>query len=73
MDLVISLAIGNSMQIALFVTPFLVILGWLIGQPLTFNFSDFEAMMFLVSVFIVTYLVNDGKSNYLVGLMCLGV
>jgi Ca2+:H+ antiporter len=73
MDLVISLAIGNSMQIALFVMPFLVILGWAIGQPMTFNFSDFEVMMLLVSVFVVAYLIQDGKSNYLEGLMCLGV
>jgi Ca2+:H+ antiporter len=73
MDLVLNLAIGNSMQIALFVTPFLVILGWIIGQPMTFNFSDFEAVMFFVSVIIVVRLIQDGKSNYLEGIMCLGV
>jgi Ca2+:H+ antiporter len=73
MDLVLSLAIGNSMQIALFVTPFLVNLGWIIGQPMTFNFSDFEAIMFFVSVIIVVRLIQDGKSNYLEGIMCLGV
>jgi Ca2+:H+ antiporter len=73
MDLVLSLAIGNSMQIALFVTPFLVILGWIIGQPMTFNFSDFEAIMFFVSVIVVVRLIQDGRSNYLAGIMCLGV
>jgi Ca2+:H+ antiporter len=73
MDLVLSLAIGNSMQIALFVTPLLVILGWIIGQPMTFNFSDFEAIMFFLSVIIVVRLIQDGKSNYLEGIMCLGV
>lgn len=73
MDLVISLAIGNSMEIALFVTPFLVILGWIVRQPMTFNFSDFEAITFFVSVFVVAHVIEDGKSNYLVGIMCLGV
>jgi Ca2+:H+ antiporter len=37
MDLAIGVAIGSSMQIALFVTPFLVILGWIIGEPMTLS------------------------------------
>jgi calcium/proton exchanger cax len=37
MDLAIGVAIGSSMQIALFVTPFLVILGWIIGQPMSLS------------------------------------
>jgi Ca2+:H+ antiporter len=37
MDLAIGVAVGSSMQIALFVTPFLVILGWIIGQPMTLS------------------------------------
>lgn len=31
-----SVAIGSSIQIALFVIPVLVLLGWCIGQPLSF-------------------------------------
>jgi Ca2+:H+ antiporter len=73
MDLVIGLAIGNSMEIALFVTPFLVILGWVVQESMTFNFSDFEVMTFFVSVFVVVYVIQNGKSNYMVGIMCLGV
>lgn len=37
MDLACGVAIGSSMQIALFVTPFLVILGWIIGQPMNLS------------------------------------
>jgi Ca2+:H+ antiporter len=37
MDLAIGVAVGSSMQIALFVTPFLVILGWIIGQPMNLS------------------------------------
>ncbi|MCE2698103.1 MAG: calcium/proton exchanger [Anabaena sp. 49633_E8] len=33
MDLAMSVAVGSSMQIALFVAPVLVIAGWVIGQP----------------------------------------
>lgn len=72
MDLAIGVAIGSSMQIALFVTPFLVILGWIIGQPMTLHFQGFETVVFFVSVLIVNYLIQDGKSNYLEGCMCLG-
>lgn len=72
MDLAIGVAIGSSMQIALFVTPFLVILGWIIGQPMTLHFQLFETVTFFVSVLVVNYLIVDGKSNYLEGAMCLG-
>ncbi|CAK4034876.1 vacuolar calcium ion transporter [Lecanosticta acicola] len=72
MDLAIGVAIGSSMQIALFVTPFLVILGWIMGQEMTLNFQGFETVVFFLSVLVVNYLIQDGKSNYLEGCMCLG-
>lgn len=72
MDLAIGVAIGSSMQIALLVTPFLVILGWIIGQPMTLHFEMFETVVFFLSVLVVNYLIQDGKSNYLEGAMLLG-
>jgi len=72
MDLALGVAIGSSMQIALFVTPFLVILGWIIGQPMTLHFQAFETVVFFLSVTVVNSLIQDGKSNYLEGAMCLG-
>lgn len=72
MDLAIGVAIGSSLQIALFVTPFLVILGWIIGEEMTLHFKGFETVVFFVSVLVVNYLIQDGKSNYLEGAMCLG-
>lgn len=73
MDLAINVAIGSSMQIALFVTPFLVILGWIMHKPMTLHFEGFETIIFFISVLIVNYLIQDGKSNYLEGAMCLGI
>ncbi|MCJ1313097.1 hypothetical protein MMC25_006774 [Agyrium rufum] len=73
MDLAIGVAIGSSMQIALLVTPFLVILGWIIGQPMTLHFETFETIVFFLSVLIVNYLIQDGKSNYLEGAMLIGI
>lgn len=69
MDLAMGVAIGSSMQIALLVTPFLVILGWIMGQPMTLHFETFETVVFFVSVLVVTYVIGDGKSNYLEGAM----
>lgn len=72
MDLAIGVAIGSSMQIALFVTPAMVILGWIIGQPMTLHFQGFETVVFFLSVLVVNYLIQDGRSNYLEGAMCIG-
>lgn len=72
MDLAIGVAIGSSMQIALLVTPFLVILGWIIGQPMTLHFETFETVVFFLSVLVVILIIQDGKSNYLEGAMLLG-
>ncbi|KAF1992041.1 Calcium/proton exchanger [Aulographum hederae CBS 113979] len=73
MDLAINVAIGSSLQIALFVTPFLVILGWIMGQNMDLNFQGFETVVFFITVLVVNYLIQDGKSNYLEGAMCLGM
>jgi len=72
MDLAIGVALGSSLQIALFVTPFLVILGWIVGQPMTLYFQGFETVVFFISMLVVNYLIQDGASNYLEGAMCLG-
>ena len=53
MDLALGVALGSSMQIALLVTPFLVILGWIIGQPMTLKFETFETVVFFLSMLIV--------------------
>ena len=53
MDLAMGVAIGSSMQIALLITPFLVVLGWIIGQPMTLHFETFETVVFFLSVLVV--------------------
>ena len=57
MDLAIGVAIGSSMQIALLVTPFLVILGWIMGQKMTLHFETFETVVFFLSVLITSYVI----------------
>ncbi|KAK9362746.1 Sodium/calcium exchanger protein-domain-containing protein [Lipomyces starkeyi] len=72
MELAIGVALGSSMQIALFLTPFMVILGWIIGQPMSLFFSTFETAVLFVSVFITNAQIQDGISNWLEGAMLLG-
>ena len=58
LDLSIGVAVGSSTQIALFVIPFVTLLGWCIGQPMTLNFSEFEMIVLVMSVLIVNFLVK---------------
>ncbi|KAH6973321.1 Ca2+ transporter [Ilyonectria destructans] len=73
MDLAMSVAIGSSIQIALLVTPFLVIVSWIYGYDMSLHFETFQTVAFAVSVLVVSYTVQDGKSNYLEGAMLLGL
>ncbi|KZP18291.1 calcium/proton exchanger [Athelia psychrophila] len=69
MQLTIGICIGNSIQIASFVIPLLVVVGWITGHELTLFFADFETIVLFVSVMLVNPLVQNGKSNYMAGLM----
>ncbi|NMG09381.1 calcium/proton exchanger [Brasilonema sp. UFV-L1] len=71
MDLSVSVAVGSSMQIALFVAPFLVLAGWVFGQPMDLNFNPFELVAVVVSVLIANSISSDGKSNWLEGILLL--
>jgi len=73
MDLAIGVAIGSSMQIALLVTPLMVLLGWALGNNMSLYFNTFETAILFITVFIVNYLIQDGKSNYLEGFLLMAV
>lgn len=68
-ELTIGVCVGSSIQIAALVVPLLVTIGWIVGQPLTLQFSNFETIVLFVSVLLVSLLIQDGKSNYMEGLM----
>ncbi|KAJ7940190.1 Sodium/calcium exchanger protein-domain-containing protein [Mycena leptocephala] len=69
MELTIGICVGSSIQIATFVVPLLVIVGWIAGHELTLFFANFETVALFVSVFLVNTLIQDGKSNYMEGLI----
>ena len=62
-------------QTLLFVIPSIVVLGWIIDRPITMLFDSLECIALFLSVLIVNYVVQDGRSNWLEGmiLICLYV
>ncbi len=72
-DLSLSIALGSSMQIALFVAPVLVFASYAFGKPLDLEFTIPEVAAVLVSVGIVSQIAGDGESNWLEGAQLLAV
>ncbi|RFU72938.1 ca2+:h+ antiporter [Trichoderma arundinaceum] len=74
MDLAIGVAVGSSMQVALFLIPLLVVIGWGMGKDeMNLSFDTFQVAVMFVAVLLVNYLIGDGKSHWLEGwlLICL--
>ena len=69
MDLSLNVAVGSSMQIALFVAPLLVIIGAFMGQPMDLDFNNFELLSVAVAVLVANSISGDGKSNWLEGIL----
>ncbi|KAF8650672.1 hypothetical protein AX16_005129 [Volvariella volvacea WC 439] len=70
-DLAMSVAVGSSLQIALFVIPILVTIAWGLGKPLTLLFDPLETIVLFFSVLLVKFSVEDGRSHWMSGLVLL--
>jgi len=71
LGLSVSIAIGSSTQIALFVVPFAVLIGWCMDRPLDLDFGYLNTSMITLSVIVVLSMIVDGHSNWLQGhLLC---
>ncbi|BGP49784.1 hypothetical protein JCM10450v2_005689 [Rhodotorula kratochvilovae] len=68
LDLSLAVAVGSSIQIALFVIPILILLGWAIGQPLDLQFDTFETLLVFLSILVVNFAIGDGRSQWLEGM-----
>ncbi|HXG22216.1 MAG TPA: calcium/proton exchanger [Methylomirabilota bacterium] len=73
MDLAINIAVGSSIQIALFVAPILVFAGYLFGQPMNLLFTIFEVVSVAISVGVVSLISMDGESNWMEGVQLVAV
>ena len=73
MDLSVGIAIGSSLQIALFVAPLLVFLSYLFGQPMNLEFSLPEVFAVVASIYILFQISGDGETNWIEGVQLLSV
>jgi Ca2+:H+ antiporter len=74
MELSIGIAIGSSLQIALFVAPVLVIVSHFIGpRPMDLVFTPAEVLAIFVAVLISGQITSDGETNWLEGALLLAV
>ena len=73
MDLAVGIAMGSSLQIALFVAPVLVLTGHAMGTPLGLEFSILEVTAVILTVKSVSLLVVDGRTNWFEGVQLLAV
>ena len=74
MDIAINIAVGSSIQIALFVAPLLVLLSYVVGtRPMDLHFTSFEVLAIALSVGIIALIAGDGESNWMEGVQLLAV
>jgi len=71
MDLSVGISTISSVQIALFVTPVLVLASFALGAPLTLAFEIFELVAIILAVSIVAVIAKDGETNWYEGVLLL--
>jgi Ca2+:H+ antiporter len=74
MDAAVNIAVGSSIQIALFVAPILVLLSYVIGpRPMDLLFTQLEVVAVALSVAIMAFISHDGESHWMEGVQLLAV
>lgn len=73
MDLSLGIAIGSSLQIALFVAPVVVFASYLFGSPMDLEFKIPEIVAVVVAIGICGQISGDGESNWLEGVQLMSV
>lgn len=74
MDIAINIAVGSSIQVALFVAPVLVLLSYGIApRPMDLIFTPLEVLAVAVSVLIMAQVAGDGESHWMEGVQLLAV
>ena len=74
MDLALNIAIGSSLQIALFVAPVLVFASYFMAsRPMDLLFTPMEVVALAISAAVAALIVQDGESNWMEGVLLLAV
>ncbi|MBV9468055.1 MAG: calcium/proton exchanger [Abitibacteriaceae bacterium] len=72
-DLSLGIAIGSSLQIALFVAPLLVFASYFFGKPMDLEFTIPEIVSVVVAIAVMAQISGDGESNWLEGAQLISV
>ncbi|MDQ0193137.1 calcium/proton exchanger [Paenibacillus wynnii] len=73
MGAAVEIAVGSSLQIALFVAPVLIFASYFMGDTMDIVFTAIELVAIGVSVFIAKSIIQDGSTNWYEGLLLLAV
>ena len=72
LDATMEIAVGSSVQVAMFVAPVVVFASIVIGNPMDFVFTAFEVGVVFMATLIVALISLDGRTNWLEGVQLLG-
>jgi Ca2+:H+ antiporter len=73
MELSLEIALGSSLQVALFVAPVLVFVSLLFGHPLLLIFNNFELVTLFSASLVASLVSQDGESTWLEGAQLLAI
>jgi Ca2+:H+ antiporter len=73
MDLAFGIAVGSSLQIALFVAPVLVFCSYLFPHQLNLEFTIPEIVSVVLAAFVAEQISGDGESNWFEGIQLLAL
>jgi Ca2+:H+ antiporter len=71
MDLSLGVAVGSSCQMALLVTPFTVVTGWIVDRDMDLDFHPFQLGVLILSILVTAAILQNGQCTWLEGLMLL--
>jgi Ca2+:H+ antiporter len=74
MEMALSIAVGSTTQIALFVAPLLVLLSLVMAPaPMSFAFAGIEVFLVVAATFVASILLVDGKSTWFTGVQLIAI
>ncbi|KAL3918281.1 MAG: hypothetical protein SGARI_007509 [Bacillariaceae sp.] len=65
MDLCVGVTVGSAIQVATFVLPGCVIIGWLVDRSMTLFFHAYETICLFLSVIVIAAVLQGGTTNWL--------
>ncbi len=68
MDIAVEIAVGSTLQVAMFVAPLLVLISLLFPTAMPLVFTLPELISMVTAVFLIVIISNDGETNWFEGL-----